>query len=80
MCTTKTPKVQDVSSQGVQSTQTFASFVKEKIGLKLNRIKKNFEETFFANKLKDFAGFEQDMDVATFPKNEPTIKVLESDK
>jgi len=76
----KTPKVQDVSSQGVQSTQTFASFVKEKIGLKLNRIKKNFEETFFANKLKDFAGFEQDMDVATFPKNEPTIKVLESDK
>ena len=76
----KAPKVQDVSSQGVQNTQTFASFVKEKIGLKLNRIKKNFEETFFANKLKDFAGFEQDMDVATFSKNEPTIKVLESDK
>lgn len=76
----KTPKIQDVSSQGVQNTQTFASFVKEKIGLKLNRIKKNFEETFFANKIKNFAGFEPDMDVATFQKNEPTIKVLETDK
>jgi hypothetical protein len=76
----KAPKVQDVSSQGVQNTQTFASFVKEKIGLKLNRIKKNFEETFFANKIKNFAGFEPDMDVAAFQKNEPTIKVLETDK
>ncbi len=76
----KKQKAQENLIQTVQNTQTFASFVKEKIGLKLNRIKKNFEETFFSNKVKGFAGFEPEMDAVGFSKNEPAIKILESDK
>lgn len=76
----KTAKAPEVPSQNMQNTQTFASFIKEKIGLKLNRIKENFEETFFANKVKGFLQEEQEPSISKFSKNEPVIKVLESDK
>ena len=63
----------------IQNTQTFASFIKEKIGLKLNRIKRNFEETFFAKKNISLFSAEPETGI-DFVKNEQTTKVLESDK
>lgn len=73
-------KMQKAPEFPEQNTQTFASFIKEKIGLKLNRIKKNFEETFFSNKVKGFFAEESDMSTVDFSKNEPVVRVLESDK
>ena len=66
-------------SQKPQEIQTFASFIKEKIGLKLNRIKKSFQDTFFAKKSKAIVE-EIANDKAGADKLDSNIKVLESDK
>ena len=72
--------VNDAIEKPASNVQTFASFIKEKIGLKLNRIKKNFEETFFSGGSKSLLAGEPEVKDFNNQKTEQVIKVLESDK
>lgn len=76
----KQKAVNDSIEKPVSNVQTFASFIKEKIGLKLNRIKKNFEETFFSGCSKSLFAGEPEVKDFNNQKPEQIIKVLESDK
>ena len=70
---------QNEKQQEPQESQTFVSFVKEKINHKLNKLKKSFEERIFSDSKRKFMETEISQKDSGFRKSEQTAKILESD-
>ena len=78
---TKDEKISSVQKPAeAQTTQTFVSFVKEKIQHKLSKLKKSFEERIFASSEEKIADLTDEKQIKRkLKKGEQAVNILESD-